>query len=113
MLKCTKPQQSFTSHEHNALPRVKLSLDFNKKENIKAVVEPPPIVHRSDLEVLSQLIDDDVGSYRIRAGRTVHYLTIAADVFDEDTMCRPYLLILKLPRISSRRMDNNESGPRG
>ncbi|KAI9824127.1 MAG: hypothetical protein M1819_001082 [Sarea resinae] len=56
-------------------------------------------IPKSDLEVLSQYIDDETGRYRLRAGRRVHYLTISIDVFDDDTMCRPYLLIPQLPDI--------------
>ena len=51
----------------------------------------------SDIEILSQLIDDENGYYRLRAKRRVHYLSISADTFDDDTMCRPYLLIPRLP----------------
>lgn len=51
------------------------------------------------IEVLSQLISDDEGEYRIRAGARVHYLTIDTRVFDMDTLCRPYLLIPKLPSL--------------
>jgi len=56
-------------------------------------------VPKSDLEILNQEIDpDDVsGIYRIRAGRRVHYLNIEGNVFDKDTLCRPYLLIPNLP----------------
>lgn len=49
------------------------------------------------IEVLSQIISEDEGEYRIRAGDRVHYLTIDTRVFDRDTLCRPYLLIPKLP----------------
>ncbi|EGD89178.2 hypothetical protein H113_02798 [Trichophyton rubrum MR1459] len=35
--------------------------------------------------------------YRIRTGNKIRYLTIEVDAFDEDTMCRPYLLIPELP----------------
>lgn len=49
------------------------------------------------MEVLSQLIDDEVGNYRVRAKNRVHYVKMAVGVFDEDTMCRPYLLIPQLP----------------
>ncbi|KAI5856719.1 alpha-galactosidase A [Durotheca rogersii] len=52
---------------------------------------------KSDIEILSQYIDDENGYYRLRVGRRVHYLTISSGVFDDDTMCRPYLLIPKLP----------------
>lgn len=51
---------------------------------------------KTDIEVLSQAIDDEEGLYRLRIGQKVHYLTISTDVFDDDTMCRPYLLIPKL-----------------
>lgn len=53
----------------------------------------------SRLEVLSQLIDDEDGHYRLRIGRRVHYLTIPSGVYDDDTMCRPYLLIPALPAL--------------
>lgn len=56
-----------------------------------------PSLPRSDMEILNQVIDDERGSYRLRAGRRVYYLHIATDVFEEDTMCRPYLLIPALP----------------
>ena len=52
---------------------------------------------KSKMEVLSQEIGDNVGYYRVRAGNRVHRLTINCDVYDEDTMCRPYLLIQRLP----------------
>ena len=52
---------------------------------------------KSEIEVLSQEIGDDVGNYHIRAGNRIHRLTINCDVYDEDTMCRPYLLIPRLP----------------
>lgn len=55
---------------------------------------------KPELEVLSQQIGDDDAKYRIRAGRRVYYLTIAEPptrVFDLDTLCRPYLLLPKLP----------------
>ncbi|KAI1413532.1 hypothetical protein F5Y13DRAFT_188964 [Hypoxylon sp. FL1857] len=51
---------------------------------------------KSDIEILSQYVDDENGYCRLRVGRRVHYLTFSTDVFDEDTLCRPYLLI---PRI--------------
>lgn len=55
---------------------------------------------KTDLEVLSQEIDDVEAIYRIRAGRRVHYLTISllpSPILDIDTLCRPHLLIPKLP----------------
>ncbi|KAI0002677.1 hypothetical protein F4779DRAFT_603193 [Xylariaceae sp. FL0662B] len=58
------------------------------------------IVPKAEIEVLSQEIGDDEAMYRIRAGKRVHYLTIPAHpdpIFDESTLCRPYLLIPKLP----------------
>ncbi|EPE06010.1 alpha-galactosidase a [Ophiostoma piceae UAMH 11346] len=54
---------------------------------------------QQDIQVLSQLINDEHGKYRVRVGERVHYITIAGDVFDEDTMCRPYLLIPQLPNL--------------
>lgn len=53
----------------------------------------------STISVLNQLIDDEEGVCRIRFGQRVGYLTIPTDVFDEDTMCRPYLLIPSLPKL--------------
>ncbi|KAI0542538.1 hypothetical protein GGR58DRAFT_452693 [Xylaria digitata] len=52
------------------------------------------------IEVLSQEISDEEGMYRIRSRQHVYYLTISTDVFDEDTMCRPYLLLPQLPSLS-------------
>lgn len=52
---------------------------------------------QSDIEILSQCIDDENGYYRLRVGRRVHYVSISSGVFDDDTMCRPYLLIPRLP----------------
>lgn len=52
------------------------------------------------VEILSQEISDEEGLYRVRAGQRVYYLTIPTEVFDEDTMCRPYLLIPQLPSLS-------------
>ncbi|KAI1178672.1 alpha-galactosidase A [Nemania sp. FL0916] len=57
-------------------------------------------VSTSSIEVLSQEISDEEGMYRIRSGQQVYYLTISTDVFDEDTMCRPYLLLPQLPSLS-------------
>ncbi|KAH8599764.1 hypothetical protein B0O99DRAFT_730087 [Bisporella sp. PMI_857] len=55
-------------------------------------------VPKSEIEVLSQEIDDEFGSYRLRAaGQRIHYVRVATDVFDEDTMCQPWLLIPQLP----------------
>lgn len=51
----------------------------------------------STISILNQLIDDTHGNYRVRHGDKVGYLTISTDVFDEDTMCRPYLMIPQLP----------------
>lgn len=53
-------------------------------------------VPKSKIEVLSQEISDDFRFYRIRARQRVHYVTIATNVFDYDTMCRPHLLIPQL-----------------
>lgn len=54
-------------------------------------------VPKSEIEVLSQESSDEFGFYRIRAGQIVRYVTIAASVFGDDTMCRPNLLIPQLP----------------
>lgn len=53
----------------------------------------------STISILNQVIDDQEGAYRIRFGERVGYLTISTDVFDEDTMRRPYLMIPKLPKL--------------
>lgn len=63
----------------------------------EASVDVPDTTPKSDIEVLNQLIDDEVGACRIRARDRVHYLFICTAAFDENTMCRPYLLIPKLP----------------
>ncbi|KFZ07216.1 hypothetical protein V501_06671 [Pseudogymnoascus sp. VKM F-4519 (FW-2642)] len=59
-------------------------------------------VPKSEIEVVSQEINDDFGSYRIRAGQRVHYVTIPTNVFDDDTMCRPHLLIPQLPNFPDK-----------
>jgi hypothetical protein len=53
------------------------------------------IVPKSKIEILSQRIADEEGSYRAQAGTRVHHLIIPTNVFDDNTMCRPYLLIPK------------------
>ena len=53
----------------------------------------------STISILNQIIDDLEGAYRVRFGDRVGYLIISTDVFDEDTMCRPNLLIPKLPEL--------------
>ncbi|KAJ3541690.1 hypothetical protein NM208_g4487 [Fusarium decemcellulare] len=58
------------------------------------------VVPKESIEILSQLISDEEGMYRVRSGQRVYYLTISTDVFDDDTMCRPYLLIPQLPSFS-------------
>lgn len=78
-----------SSHHPPSIPRL------SRQETIPTMESRT--VPKSDIEVLSQEINDDFGSYRIRAGQRVHYLTIATDVFDEDTLCRPHLLIPRLP----------------
>lgn len=58
----------------------------------------PPGQHVSKpIEILNQHIDDEIGVYRVQVGAEVHYLTIATDVFDEDTICQPALLSTRLP----------------
>ncbi|KAK0117994.1 hypothetical protein ONS95_012305 [Cadophora gregata] len=51
-----------------------------------------------EIEILSQEIDEDFGSYRIRSKQRVHYVKIATGIFGEDTMCRPHLLVPQLPQ---------------
>ncbi|KAJ4328632.1 hypothetical protein N0V84_000991 [Fusarium piperis] len=58
------------------------------------------VVPNDSIEVLSQEIYDEEGMYRVRLGQRVYYLTIPTNVFDEDTMCRPYLLVPQLPSLS-------------
>ena len=58
------------------------------------------IVSKRHFEILSQEISEDEATYRIRAAKRVHYLTIPRQpdsIFDEDTLCRPYLLVPNLP----------------
>ena len=58
------------------------------------------VIPKSEIEVLSQEITSDEGIYRIRGRNRVYYLTISllpSPMFDEDTLCRPYLLIPRLP----------------
>ncbi|KAF2964766.1 hypothetical protein GQX73_g8802 [Xylaria multiplex] len=69
----------------------------------------------SSMEVLSQEISDEEGMYRIRSGQHVYYLIISTDVFDENTMCRPYLLLPQLPNLSDMpsrkiKLTRNEDG---
>lgn len=59
----------------------------------------PLSYHMSAISILKQIIDDEEGAYRIRFSERAGYLTISTDVFDEDTMCRPHLLIPKLPAL--------------
>lgn len=54
-------------------------------------------VHKSDIEILNQHIDNEDGAYRVRVVQRVHCIHIPTTVFDEKTMCRPYLLIPELP----------------
>ncbi|KAG9228342.1 alpha-galactosidase A [Amylocarpus encephaloides] len=56
------------------------------------------IVPKSEIEVLSQEINEDFGFYRIRAGQRVHYVTMATDVFDEDTLCHQKWTIMEVSR---------------
>ncbi|KAK2731601.1 hypothetical protein FQN57_003276 [Myotisia sp. PD_48] len=51
----------------------------------------------SQIQVLSQEIDDEHGYYRIRAGNRVHFVKIDVNAYDEETMRVPYYLIRKLP----------------
>lgn len=76
---------------------------------------PTMAVSTGPIEVLSQEISDEEGMYRIRSGQQVYYLTISTDVFDEDTMCRPYLLLPQLPSLLDMpskkiKLTRNENG---
>ncbi|KAI7219930.1 hypothetical protein KC333_g2662 [Hortaea werneckii] len=51
------------------------------------------------IEIVNQLINDESGVYRVQHGDRVGYITISTDVFDEDTMCRPYFQIPQLPEL--------------
>lgn len=52
---------------------------------------------KQDIDVLSQYIDNEDANYRLRVGNKGCYLRIPVEgVFDDDTLCRPYLLIPKL-----------------
>lgn len=53
----------------------------------------------SGIEVLSQHIDDEAGYYRICARERVYYVHIPIGTFDDTTMCRPYLLVPRLPEL--------------
>lgn len=56
---------------------------------------------KPELEVPSQEIGDEDAKYRIRARRRVYHLTIPEPptrLFDLDTLCRPHLLLPKLPK---------------
>lgn len=55
------------------------------------------MISRNAMEILSQEISDEESMYRVRAGQRAYYPTISTDVFDEETMCHPYLLIPQLP----------------
>ena len=64
-----------------------------------AHISPPPPPPIQDINILNQHIDDDEGVYRIQHGHKVGYLAIPTGLLDEDTMCRPYLLIPNLPAL--------------
>ena len=66
----------------------------SKEQAVKDLFDLSPTRY---YQILNQLIDDTHGNYRVRHGDKVGYLTISTDVFDEDTMCRPYLMIPQLP----------------
>jgi hypothetical protein len=74
------------------------------KEHVGAQRPPKP-----ELEVLSQLVDDEDGMYRVLAGYGVHYLDIPTMGFDENIMCRPWPLIPELPRSDTDRTTMNIS----
>lgn len=86
------------------LPSYTRRTHFSLLPNIAADTGSPAeptvaMMPQSNMEVLSQVIDDENGHYRLRIGRRVHYLTISSGVFDDDTICRPYLLIPKLAHL--------------
>ena len=56
-------------------------------------------VHAAFIRILDQHIDNEDDVYRIKFGDNVRYLTITTDVFDENTMCRPYMLVPKLAEL--------------
>lgn len=60
-----------------------------------------------EISILNQHIDDEDGVYRVRFGDKVGYITIATDVFDDYTLCRPWLLIPRLPEFPTRRVDQD------
>jgi hypothetical protein len=68
-------------------------------------------VAKSSISVLNQEIDDEKGLYRIRAGHRVHYLTIFAGAFDDNIMCRPFLLVPSLPDFPDRDWTTMEIRP--
>lgn len=57
----------------------------------------PKYIPKSELRILSQEIGQEKGHFRILAGNRIYYLMINCDVYDEDTMSLPYLLIPSLP----------------
>jgi hypothetical protein len=63
----------------------------------KIAQDSPNHSPKLEIEILPQEINDQEGLYRTRVGHRVHYLTIPVGVYDEDAMCRPYLLIPNLP----------------
>lgn len=59
------------------------------------------------IKIVNRLISDESGVDRVHYGDRVGYITTSTDVLDEDTMCRPYLLIpqlLELPATAWTRM---------
>jgi hypothetical protein len=52
-----------------------------------------------NIVVLTQEIDDEQGYYRIKVNHRVRRLIISVDTYDDDTMCRLYLLIPTLPEL--------------
>lgn len=65
-----------------------------------------------EISILNQRIDDEDGVYRVRFGDKVGYITIATDVFDDYTLCRPHLMStmtvdFKTTGVSYRRVDQD------
>ncbi|KAJ5105523.1 hypothetical protein NUU61_002870 [Penicillium alfredii] len=67
--------------------------------NLAELPKEPKFIPKSELEDLSQEIGQEKGYYRIRSGNRVYHLTIDCDVYDEDTMGIPFLLIPRLPAL--------------
>jgi hypothetical protein len=54
------------------------------------------LVSKPQIEIQST-DQNEHSTYRVREGYRVHHVTIHTSKFGKDTMCRPYLLIPRLP----------------